>query len=45
MHPVHLYDMMLRKNYDSFQDEQVKSDKGHTVPQRMIGAAEMHGRR
>jgi hypothetical protein len=56
MHPVHVYDMMLRKGYSftfvfkgnvmySFQDEQVKSDKGHSVPQRMVGAAEMHGGR
>jgi hypothetical protein len=48
--------MVLRKNYSftfafkgnvicSFQDEQVKSDKGQSVPQRMVGAAKMHGGR
>lgn len=25
-----------------FQDDQVKSNKGNSVPQSMVGAAEMH---
>jgi hypothetical protein len=56
MHPLHVYDMVLWKDYSFtfvfkgnvmhlFQDEQVISDKGHSVPQRMVGAAEMHGGR